>query len=427
MLTSLLRAMGRSPRERGSPPVALSSLDRRGSIPARAGEPRPTTQRVVCCRVDPRASGGATREPAPEPRNEGRSPRERGSRERVGAVEHIPGSIPARAGEPRSSRAVSFPTEVDPRASGGAGGTGSPPAPGRGRSPRERGSRRRPSEAHLERGSIPARAGEPAPRSTRTTWRWVDPRASGGAPGRRASRRGAWGSIPARAGEPWISETQYEPSRVDPRASGGAPSGFLSALGTKGRSPRERGEPASSCARTHASRVDPRASGGASTLALPRHDLRGRSPRERGSPQLPDASADGQWSIPARAGEPLRRGGLPAVIGVDPRASGGALPGRPASRAYAGRSPRERGSRTSILRVDSPPGSIPARAGEPRRVGERGTSPRVDPRASGGASDSARVGPSTRGRSPRERGSPRRRKRRSIGRGSIPARAGEPS
>ena len=171
-------------------------------------------------------------------------------------------SIPARAGEPERSLRRLLPTQVYPRACGGAWLPYNPLTACTGLSPRVRGSRPVRRMGHSPLGSIPARAGEP--------------RVVG------FDDRGV-GSIPARAGEP----------QIHAMASAGG-------------------------------RVYPRACGGAAELRYGTMASRGLSPRVRGSPvwHLP---GDGYLrSIPARAGEPPRkRSALPPST-VYPRACGGA-------------------------------------------------------------------------------------------------------
>ena len=173
----------------------------------------------------------------------------------------------------------------------------------RGPSPRERGSRRPRPAGQAGVGSIPARAGEPQRRLRCIAQATVHPRASGGAspspptstrlrgpsPRERGSLGGPrvplqqLGSIPARAGEPTAFHIFCCCSRVHPRASGGAEHRCGFVLAHQGPSPRERGSQSLAC-----------------------HDF------------------DRAGSIPARAGEPVLFFLWFLVIGVHPRASGGA-------------------------------------------------------------------------------------------------------
>ena len=193
------------------------------------------------------------------------------------------------------------------------------------------------------------------------------------------------GSIPARAGEPARALSSLLPIRVDPRASGGACFSLSASSALRGRSPARAGEPRPSPPCRGRPRVDPRASGGALGQCHRRSLRAGRSPRERGSLAEHSVRASQIGSIPARAGEPTFLEWWVEVVGVDPRASGGATPTGLATIAPQGRSPRERGSRGCPRSASRRTGSIPARAGEPELSWPLGRSRGVDPRASGGA------------------------------------------
>ena len=152
----------------------------------------------------------------------------------------------------------------------------------------------------------------------------------------------------------------------------------------------------------------------------------GRSPRLRGSLLQHVEGLSGRGSIPAPAGEPRQQGALCPVEGVDPRACGGARQTACRTLSWWGRSPRLRGSQ---LRVGDTPlvvGSIPAPAGEPPRPSRLGCPGTVDPRACGGAPIAASRASAKAGRSPRLRGSRRALVAHDLAHGSIPAPAGEP-
>ena len=194
----------------------------------------------------------------------GPSPRARGRRGRVRPCLRRGGTIPARAGETRSLRALKRIPWDHPRARGGDPATISASRFFQGPSPRARG---RPAHADIPLrvgGTIPARAGETSPRSSSARRRRDHPRARGGDPGRK--RRPSWSSgpcprargwsrhrrradrrdavSPARAGETRWGRRWKRPTRDHPRARGGdtTPPG----LGWRftGPSPRARGRPA---------------------------------------------------------------------------------------------------------------------------------------------------------------------------------------
>ena len=192
---------GLSPRVRGNRPARFCSPAYEGSIPARAGEPRPTNGLPQWTRVYPRACGG--------------------TRVRGGAGNGVIGSIPARAGEPVHPSATPGGKKVYPRACGG--------------------TRVRGGAGNGVIGSIPARAGEPVHPSATPGGKKVYPRACGGTYTGTQRNREEWGlsprvrgnldcqqqddgqagSIPARAGEPTIFSVSIPVSPVYPRACGG--------------------------------------------------------------------------------------------------------------------------------------------------------------------------------------------------------------
>ena len=152
----------------------------------------------------------------------------------------------------------------------------------------------------------------------------------------------------------------------------------------------------------------------------------GLSPRVRGN-QAPDPGrASRGRSIPACAGEP-RPGRLSARCRqVYPRVCGGTRRDSWTSARLWGLSPRVRGNLD--MRVSRPRqvGSIPACAGEPRRLLVWRHGQRVYPRVCGGTWGAGACRRIRRGLSPRVRGNRHRRSPSGVGPGSIPACAGEP-
>ena len=94
---------GLSPRVRGSLYIVGEDNRANRSIPACAGEPGPKRSHHVNNRVYPRVCGGAEVYGADSLNNLGLSPRVRGSRVQNVAITSTTGSIPACAGEPRST------------------------------------------------------------------------------------------------------------------------------------------------------------------------------------------------------------------------------------------------------------------------------------------------------------------------------------
>ncbi len=101
---AMLMASGLSPPARGSRcPIPTRRRSSR-SIPARAGEPSPTSGEPEILRVYPRPRGGASSAPSRTQAAAGLSPPARGSRIHITSRIDRHGSIPARAGEPPAER-----------------------------------------------------------------------------------------------------------------------------------------------------------------------------------------------------------------------------------------------------------------------------------------------------------------------------------
>ena len=100
-------------------------------------------------------------------------------------------------------------------------------------------------------------------------------------------------------------------------------------------------------------------------------------------------------------------------------------PSRAINRAH-GLSPRVRGNRPAVVRSDGRAGSIPACAGEPRRVNSVSSCSRVYPRVCGGTGVGVVGGGGFQGLSPRVRGNPSATRPSASMTRSIPACAGEP-
>ena len=153
--------LGLSPRVRGNPcsPIFLDNKSR--SIPACAGEPWHTDADCQHSGVYPRVCGGTGCTPRQISKGIGLSPRVRGNHVlyRRDAVNR--GSIPACAGEPRSISLVRVEARVYPRVCGGTPVAGAVPEIGSGLSPRVRGNLNFAPCCRSISRSIPACAGEP--------------------------------------------------------------------------------------------------------------------------------------------------------------------------------------------------------------------------------------------------------------------------
>ena len=296
-----------------------------------------------------------------------------------------------------------------------------------GLSPRGRGSPVQVAARLLDRGSIPAWAGEPGSSSTGTRPTGVYPRVGGGATGTHGMTLRDWGLSPRGRGSPFQSQFRGVPAGgLSPRGRG-SPQARREKDDGLGSIPAWAGEPGSWATAPGCRRVYPRVGGGAACHSAITGSGRGLSPRGRGS-RFPSAlPAPGSGSIPAWAGEPDLHGASQFQNRVYPRVGGGAGVGDPLLEPVEGLSPRGRGSRPSGIRNPVRHGSIPAWAGEPRITRRGFGSSRVYPRVGGGAANRAARGRYAKGLSPRGRGSPHHRTGRVFRRGSIPAWAGEPS
>ena len=234
---------------------------KRGSIPARAGEPTERQSQHLPWRVYPRACGGTRRLLATCEDYGGLSPRVRGNPVCQGTGASGQLSIPARAGEPNSRRYPTKYSGVYPRACGGTTDADTPTQWLAGLSPRVRGNPERMAHYTEAERSIPARAGEPAVHRISSGVTGVYPRACGGTPlagavmvappGLSPRVRGnLWladrerttpGSIPARAGEPGRRVCGGWMIRVYPRACGGTVHAGGPPDVRRGLSPRVRG------------------------------------------------------------------------------------------------------------------------------------------------------------------------------------------
>ena len=319
-----------------------------GSIPACAGEPRPSALARSGTWVYPRVCGGtpdvgaATREdspaagrgryspcsPLPGLRREtiyrdGGLPSLPGGRGRQSTAPAAPDSTPIRPPGRASACAPPRPPVVYPRVCGGTASLRCQLARPSGLSPRVRGNPWRTERAHGRHGSIPACAGEPRSRVPRSSSRGVYPRVCGGTRTRPQAERSVTGlsprvrgnrlralrrrrrprSIPACAGEPFLSIGAFRLPGVYPRVCGGTLVDRSRAMVDSGLSPRVRG-----------------------------------NLRPAGSPRVTDRS------IPACAGEPKPGPAAGRLSAVYPRVCGGTVHALDAAAFEAGLSPRVRGN-----------------------------------------------------------------------------------
>ena len=252
---------GLSPRVRGNRCTAAPRPAAAGSIPASAGEPATSWRCRGSGRVYPRECGGTSLTRSRFTRLPGLSPRVRGNLVEAHNQPQDAGSIPASAGEPGRAPPARWRFRVYPRECGGTWHRVLDQAPGVGLSPRVRGNLGRQPRQAVDRGSIPASAGEPPRRHRIGCATRVYPRECGGTPWVTASacageglsprvrgnqvpivvRLRRVGSIPASAGEPPPCAPRQDVHQVYPRECGGTENAAARRLPGAGLSPRVRG------------------------------------------------------------------------------------------------------------------------------------------------------------------------------------------
>ena len=172
---------GPSPLARGSQECADGVYDVDGSIPARAGQPASTSRSSPPARVHPRSRGAAAGIAECAGVIAGPSPLARGSLHRPEQPGAVQGSIPARAGQPATPLLLRGLSGVHPRSRGAADMPWVRENRAQGPSPLARGSRSRAAPRTPRTGSIPARAGQPPSTRCRLGCDEVHPRSRGAA------------------------------------------------------------------------------------------------------------------------------------------------------------------------------------------------------------------------------------------------------
>ena len=171
--------------------------------------------------------------------------------------------------------------------------------------------------------------------------------------------------------------------------------------------------------------VYPRVGGGNDRAQCLPSQRSGLSPRGRGKPYMSASSAVNAGSIPAWAGE-TRRGRLwRCPCWVYPRVGGGNAVKRRTLPRASGLSPRGRGKRCPSAPIPPPHRSIPAWAGETRRLRIATCLGWVYPRVGGGNLMPPAKPTTPIGLSPRGRGKPSKPISSDARSRSIPAWAGE--
>ena len=171
---------GLSPRVRGNLGSEMVKHSHQRSIPAGAGEPRPSSAVLTADTVYPRGCGGTHVLVRLFHRQAGLSPRVRGNPWRRGRIEGWNGSIPAGAGEPNPTTTIAAMAKVYPRGCGGTKAKHLDSVDVLGLSPRVRGNLKDLIGTPAKLRSIPAGAGEPWGLVIAAHDGWVYPRGCGG-------------------------------------------------------------------------------------------------------------------------------------------------------------------------------------------------------------------------------------------------------
>ena len=340
-------AGGLSPLARGNPSTAATMPLSAGPIPARAGQPKMRPPTRCPCRAYPRSRGATRKAPGPHRAQSGLSPLARGNLALHPAGGNAIGPIPARAGQPKNeSHRILF-HRAYPRSRGATSSSASPGGGSPGLSPLARGNRMRWLSFFSPARPIPARAGQPRQREQTEARGRAYPRSRGATENSEPSARthlglsplargnhgaGAWysvarGPIPARAGQPHYSSNDRDLSKAYPRSRGATAGGIHPPKRHRGLSPLARGNLPQH--RQRAAPAGPIPARAGQPERLP-HVLEGHGayPRSRGatggSKSLSDAASGlsplargNPWRglrlhgpagpIPARAGQPHRR------------------------------------------------------------------------------------------------------------------------
>ena len=170
---------GLSPHARGNREPRQQEALAQGSIPARAGQPPVTDGKERIAEVYPRTRGATAYPESIQRIIRGLSPHARGNLRALAWPVPAPGSIPARAGQPRPAARTRVPPTVYPRTRGATATCTANSRTAIGLSPHARGNLGLPVQRGRLAGSIPARAGQPRARNNPTAlWR-VYPRTRG--------------------------------------------------------------------------------------------------------------------------------------------------------------------------------------------------------------------------------------------------------
>ena len=188
-----------------------------------------------------------------------------------------------------------------------------------------------------------------------TQWKGVDRRICGLSPRVRGNHlltpyTGKYHrSIPACAGEPEPSLCSIIALTVYPRVCGGTWYTDGQQVAGVGLSPRVRGNPLAGVGCKPRLGVYPRVCGGTPAEVSAGLSIQGLSPRVRGNRHMGVERVTHRGSIPACAGEPMRRCRETCPLAVYPRVCGGTTIASQTQIAEMGLSPRVRGNPLRLL------------------------------------------------------------------------------
>ncbi len=256
------------------------------------------------------------------------------------------GSIPARAGQPSTPRRRQRQAAVYPRPRGATCEHSATIEGPKGLSPPARGNRPKAAPLSWPQRSIPARAGQPSTPRRRQRQAAVYPRPRGATCEHSATIEGPKGlSPPARGNRPKAAPLSWPQRSIPARA----------------------GQPTSPYPARRRCPVYPRPRGATERQPPGESGANGLSPPARGNPCCLRPSAPSLRSIPARAGQPTGRERRVVIAKVYPRPRGATTELDVSFATLYGLSPPARGNRLRNVRRVLRIGSIPARAGQPRR------------------------------------------------------------
>ena len=217
---SRVKQQGSSPRMRGTLFERINDHEVDGIIPAHAGNTVSSQKSAPSSRDHPRACGEHTQTVPPTTSGAGSSPRMRGTRVIVPVQVQPVGIIPAHAGNTHISALSIRHSRDHPRACGEHMGINNAYAQAQGSSPRMRGTPNRNHPRTPDAGIIPAHAGNTGDRAYVEAQLRDHPRACGEHVNATTSQLNIQGSSPRMRGTPIIDTSDYDSGGIIPAHAG---------------------------------------------------------------------------------------------------------------------------------------------------------------------------------------------------------------